>query len=137
MPPAIIFDLGKVLVDFDYSIAARRVAAKSSWRSPPRTSGIISSSSPLLVEYESGRFTRQTCLKRCAEPRVFCGSLEEFGVISRIYSPRCRPPSPSMRNLRQRGFKTYIFSNTNDLAVEHVRRNFPFFSEFRRLHLFL
>jgi HAD superfamily hydrolase (TIGR01509 family) len=32
--------------------------------------------------------------------------------------------------LRQRGFKTYIFSNTNDLAIEHVVRNFPFFTNF-------
>ncbi len=32
--------------------------------------------------------------------------------------------------LRQRGFKTYIFSNTNDLAIEHIRRNFPFFQNF-------
>ena len=27
--PAIVFDLGKVLVDFDYSIAARRIAVRS------------------------------------------------------------------------------------------------------------
>ena len=32
--------------------------------------------------------------------------------------------------LRQRGFKTYIFSNTNDLAIQHIRRNFPFFKNF-------
>ena len=32
--------------------------------------------------------------------------------------------------LRRRGFKTYIFSNTNDLAIEPVRRSFPFFHEF-------
>ena len=32
--------------------------------------------------------------------------------------------------LRRRGFKTYIFSNTNDLAIEHIRRNFPFFKNF-------
>jgi HAD superfamily hydrolase (TIGR01509 family) len=32
--------------------------------------------------------------------------------------------------LRQRGFKTFIFSNTNDLAIEHVRHNFPFFANF-------
>jgi HAD superfamily hydrolase (TIGR01509 family) len=25
---------------------------------------------------------------------------------------------------------TYIFSNTNDIAVEHIRRNFPFFKHF-------
>ncbi len=29
-PKAVVFDLGKVLVDFDYSIAARRIAARSS-----------------------------------------------------------------------------------------------------------
>jgi HAD superfamily hydrolase (TIGR01509 family) len=32
--------------------------------------------------------------------------------------------------LRAKGIPTYIFSNTNDLAVEHIRRNFPFFSNF-------
>jgi HAD superfamily hydrolase (TIGR01509 family) len=32
--------------------------------------------------------------------------------------------------LRRRGCKTYIFSNTNDLAIEHVERNFPFFKNF-------
>ena len=32
--------------------------------------------------------------------------------------------------LRQNGYKTYIFSNTNDLAVEHISRNFPFFQNF-------
>jgi len=32
--------------------------------------------------------------------------------------------------VRRRGIPTYIFSNTNDLAVEQVRRNFPFFANF-------
>ena len=32
--------------------------------------------------------------------------------------------------LRRRGVPTYIFSNTNDLAIEHIRRNFPFFKNF-------
>jgi len=30
IPQAVVFDLGKVLVDFDYSIAARRIAARRS-----------------------------------------------------------------------------------------------------------
>jgi 2-haloacid dehalogenase len=37
--------------------------------------------------------------------------------------------------LRRRGFPTYILSNTNDLAVAHIRRNFPFFSNFDGLIL--
>ena len=32
--------------------------------------------------------------------------------------------------LRRQGFKTYIFSNTNDLAVEDIREKFPFFANF-------
>jgi HAD superfamily hydrolase (TIGR01509 family) len=32
--------------------------------------------------------------------------------------------------LRQRGIPTYIFSNTNELAVRHIRGRFPFFSQF-------
>ena len=36
----------------------------------------------------------------------------------------------STRNCGGAEFTTYIFSNTNDLAIEHVRRNFPFFQNF-------
>ena len=32
--------------------------------------------------------------------------------------------------MRRKGIPTYIFSNTNDLAIEHIRRNFPFFANF-------
>ena len=32
--------------------------------------------------------------------------------------------------LRGQGTPTYIFSNTNDLAVGHIRQSFPFFSNF-------
>ena len=32
--------------------------------------------------------------------------------------------------LRQKNIPTYIFSNTNELAVGHIRRNFPFFANF-------
>jgi len=32
--------------------------------------------------------------------------------------------------LRKARIPTYIFSNTNDLAVGHIRKNFPFFSNF-------
>ncbi len=32
--------------------------------------------------------------------------------------------------LRQRGLPAYIFSNTNELAAEHIRRTFPFYANF-------
>ena len=32
--------------------------------------------------------------------------------------------------LRGKGIRTYIFSNTNDMAIEHIRQAFPFFANF-------
>ena len=128
MPPAIIFDLGKVLVDFDYSIAARKIAARSD-KAPADLHAFLGSS-PLLVEYESGRLTRQTFYEAIRDAIGFRGDLVEFGnYFAEIFTEM--PGTIALHaELRRRGFQTYIFSNTNDLAIEHVRRDFPFFQNF-------
>lgn len=126
--PVFIFDLGKVLVDFDYSIAARKVAARS--RKAPADLHAFLGSSPLLGEYETGRFTREEFHDAVCKAIECEAGLEEFGnYFADIFTE-----IPDMirlhREVRENGFKTYIFSNTNDLAVEHISRNFPFFSQF-------
>ena len=126
--PVIVFDLGKVLVDFDYSIAARKVAARST-KSLLKLVSLLSTSS-LIVQYESGQVTRQQFYEQVRDAVGFQGTLEEFGgYFADIFAEM-----PAMialhADLRRRGFKTYIFSNTNDLAIEHVERNFPFFKNF-------
>jgi len=128
MTPAIIFDLGKVLVDFDYTIAARKIAARSA-KAPADLHAFLGSS-PLLVDYESGRLTRQQFYQAVSDAIGFTGGLDEFGgFFADIFSEM--PAMTALHaELRRRGFKTYIFSNTNDLAIEHVRRNFPFFANF-------
>jgi 2-haloacid dehalogenase len=128
MTPVLIFDLGKVLVDFDYSIAARKLTARSA--RPPEDLHAFLGSSPLLVDYESGRLNRQEFYSAIRDAIGFQGDVVEFGgYFADIFSE-----IPEMialhAELRQKGFKTYIFSNTNDLAVEHVRRGFPFFADF-------
>lgn len=126
--PVIIFDLGKVLVDFDYRIAEQKIAARS--RKSPRELHAFLGDSPLLAEYESGRLTRQEFYAEICSAIGFQGELEEFSsFFADIFSE-----IPDMIGLhaalRRQGYKTYIFSNTNDLAIEHVRRNFPFFANF-------
>jgi len=129
MPPVIIFDLGKVLVDFDYSIAAKKIAARSG-KNSIRVLHDFLSTSPALVDYESGRLTRREFFDAVHGAIGFYGGLEEFGgYFADIFTEM--PGTIALHaELRQRGFKTYIFSNTNDLAIEHVRRNFPFFGNF-------
>ena len=123
--PVFIFDLGKVLVDFDYSIAARKIAARSA--KAPEDLHAFLGSSPLLVDYESGRLTREQFYRAVRDAIGFRGDLAEFGgYFAEIFSEM--PGTIALHaELRRQGFKTFIFSNTNDLAIEHVRRNFPFF----------
>lgn len=126
--PVFIFDLGKVLVDFDYSIAARKIAARCT-RAPQDLHGFLGSS-PLLVEYESGRLTKETFYEAVRGPIGFQGNLAEFnGYFADIFSEMSGTIALHAE-LRRRGFQSYIFSNTNDLAIEHVRRSFPFFANF-------
>lgn len=128
MPPAFIFDLGKVLVDFDYSIAARKIAARCS-KSPGNLHSFLGSS-PLLGEYESGLLNREGFFYAIRDHIGYTGDLAEFGAHFADIFAEIAPMTQLHTDLRQRGFKTYVFSNTNDLAIEHVRRNFPFFQNF-------
>ncbi|HEX7654612.1 MAG TPA: HAD family phosphatase [Verrucomicrobiae bacterium] len=126
--PVIIFDLGKVLVDFDYSIAARKIAARSA-KAPADLHAFLGSS-PALVDYESGRLDRAAFFELIRQAIDFRGDLREFGGYFADIFAEMPGTITLQQQLRQQGFKTYIFSNTNDLAIEHVRRNFPFFAHF-------
>jgi HAD superfamily hydrolase (TIGR01509 family) len=127
-PKIVVFDLGKVLVDFDYSIAARKVAACSA-RAVKHLRSFLESS-PLLVQYETGRLTRREFFAEICRATGFRGTMEEFGEFFADIFTAIPPMIELHAGLRRRGIPTYIFSNTNDLAVEHIRRNFPFFSNF-------
>jgi len=126
--PVFVFDLGKVLVDFDYSIAARRIAARST--QPPENLHAFLSSSPALVQFESGLITRQEFFRQVRNATGFLGDLDEFGKVFADIFTEITPMVEIHARLRRQGFKTYIFSNTNDLAIGHIRQNFPFFENF-------
>src|SRR5258708_17254992 len=60
----------------------------------------------------------------------FGGTLDEFtAFFGDIFTP-----IPEMgelhRGLHESGLPTYIFSNTNEIAVRHICRRFPFFADF-------
>jgi FMN phosphatase YigB (HAD superfamily) len=128
MQPVIVFDLGKVLVDFDYSIAARQIAARST--QPPENLDAFLSNSSVLIQFETGLVTRQEFFEQVRNATGFLGDIGEFGGMFADIFAEISPMIELHSELRRRGLKTYIFSNTNDLAIEHIRRNFPFFQNF-------
>lgn len=127
-PAIVVFDLGKVLVDFDYSIAGRRIAARSKMSAADVQQYL--DHSPLLFRYETGLMTRQEFFEAVREHTGFQGDLKEFGSFFADIFTEMPQMTVLHAALKQRGLPTYIFSNTNDLAIEHIRRVFPFFANF-------
>jgi HAD superfamily hydrolase (TIGR01509 family) len=126
--PAIVFDLGKVLLDFDYSKSSRLFAARSQ-ATPGEVEKLINHT-PLLYRYETGLMTREEFYREVSTQAAFRGNLEEFSAIfADIFEP-----IPEMielqATLRKLGVPTFIFSNTNDLAIAHIRQKYPFFGNF-------
>jgi len=108
--------------------AARKVAAAST-RQVPDLQHFLGSS-PVLARFEHGDLTREQFFAEMQKITGFTGTLAEFvNDFADIFVP-----IPAMiefhAELRGRGFKTLIFSNTNDIAVEHISREFPFFKDF-------
>lgn len=127
-PSAVVFDLGKVLLDFDYG----RVAAQMLRYCELSRDEILRAlnQSPLLHRYETGLMTTDQFFREVKILSKFCGEFCHFEqIFGDIFTPIPEMIDLNAR-LRQRGIPTYIFSNTNELAVKHIRATYPFFANF-------
>ncbi len=127
-PEVVVFDLGKVLVDFDYNIAARKFSARGNI-GPAEIRAFIDHS-PLLYRFETGLMTNEQFYKEVCTATGYCGTHAEFcDIFADIFSP-IEPMIEMQALLRSRGVPTYIFSNTNEIAIRWIKKQFPFFAHF-------
>jgi len=128
IPKVVVFDLGKVLLNFDYGIAIKRLQTRCKI-STGELRGLIDQS-PLLYRYETNLLSSEQFFAEIQASSGFCGDFAEFGeMFADIFSP-IKPMVRLHRDLCARKIPTYIFSNTNDLAVRHIRDRFSFFQKF-------
>jgi glucose-1-phosphatase len=127
-PKVALFDLGKVLVHFDWSIAARNIAPRCNHA--PRELLDKMMRSPLLPLYESGRVTSQEFFAAVREAIGYRGTFEDFADAFGAIFSEIPEMTAFQAQVRAAGLPTWVFSNTNDLAVQYVRRAFPFFANF-------
>lgn len=125
---AVVFDLGKVLVDFDYRIAVRQLAAHS--RKPIGSIQELLHLTPLLMDYETGLINSQEFYERIRGETGFSGAFEQFAAAFGDIFMAIEPMVQLQANLRRNGLPSYVFSNTNEIAVGHIRNRFPFFANF-------
>jgi HAD superfamily hydrolase (TIGR01509 family) len=127
-PGAVIFDLGKVLLDFDYSKVAARMLK---YCDLPREAIIRAlNQSPLLHRYETGLVSTNDFFEEVKKLSKFCGQFSDFEkIFGDIFTPIPEMIDLNTR-LRARDVPTFIFSNTNELAIRHIRATYPFFANF-------
>ena len=127
-PEAVVFDLGKVLLDFDYARFARNVIDKCGVPVEELLNAV--NQSELLIRYESGLLTSQEFFAEVKRASRYTGEYHEFELVfGDIFSPILEMIELHGR-IRDQGLPTYIFSNTSEMVIKHIRKTYPFFNTF-------
>ena len=124
----VAFDIGKVLLDFDYSILVRKMAPRSRLDVPALEQ--LLDQSPLLEKYESGQMNCDEFFLSVQQETGYKGALEEFAALFEdIFTPISEVIAMH-EQISASGLPAYTLSNTNAMAVRHIQHTYPFWSRF-------
>lgn len=121
---AVVFDLGKVLLDFDYDLATSRLASAGGVSADAVHDLLFGT--PLLDRFETGQLTSEEFY---GAVRAATGYRLGYAEFRRQFAEIFTPIAPMVSlhaRLRQRGVPCYILSNTNEIAIGHIREAYPF-----------
>jgi len=126
-PEVVVFDLGKVLLDFDYDIAIRRFAERSDV-GIDKVRELINSS--VQHDYESGKITTDEFFSYVRNGAGFQGGRSEFvDFFSDIFSPM-EMMLNFFKRVKKAGLPVCVFSNTNEIAIQYISKHCSFYNDF-------
>lgn len=131
----ILFDLGRVLVDFDHKRAAERISSFC-----PKTALEIYDlffESQVTVAFEAGKITPENFYREVKNMLNLKLSYASFVPIWNdifFLSPKNRSVFRLVNSLHAH-YKTAMLSNINVLHYEHIKKNFPVFKVFDEIFL--
>jgi len=133
MIKSIIFDLGKVIVPFDFNRAYERMSAHSGLPITEIRSRLIKSDLFRTFEtgsIEPGEFVTQVCslLDFTIEYKEFCE------IWSSIFFPETLVSAALLESL-SRNYRLVLLSNTNAIHFEMIRENYPLLRHFHEFVL--
>ena len=125
---AVAFDIGKVLLDFDYLVLVRKMAPHTQWSEAELNDYL--NQSPLLARYESGELSSSEFFELIQRETDFTGGEAEFAALFEdIFTPISEMINIH-RQIAQSGIPTFTFSNTNEMAVRYISRTYDFWKMF-------
>jgi glucose-1-phosphatase len=127
---AVIFDLGRVLVDFDHRISADKISTLAD--KDPKEAYDLFFNSDLIQSFEEGKVSPKDFFAEVKKRLGFKISFEEFLPIwndiffltdenKRVYQ---------LSRRLKKDYKVALLSNVNILHFEHLKNNFPLFDAF-------
>ncbi|MEQ1861840.1 MAG: HAD family phosphatase [Chthoniobacteraceae bacterium] len=124
---AFLFDIGNVLLRFDFTLAARKIAAQSDVSDPVEALALIDRVKPA---YEDGQIDRAAFLRGAADAIGFRGTDADFIAAWEEIFELNEPMAALVAQLAPR-FPLYLLSNTNDIHHAYFTRRYPVFAHFR------
>lgn len=125
MIKAVIFDIGKVLLQFDFNIAIAKL------RPLCRVEGekVLAPIEEIKTAYEAGRLPREAFLRQAFELLGFAGTERDFvSAWEEIFEVNT-PMVDLVGRLKGR-YPLYLLSNTSDIHVDYMLEKYPFFGLF-------
>ena len=123
---AFLFDIGNVLLRFDFSICLKALAAQSDIDDPLAA---FARFDQVKAAYEDGQFDRPAFLRAVFDVLRYRGTEADFiAAWEDIFTPN-EPVMALVARLHGQ-FPLYLLSNTNDIHVDFMFRRYPVFRHF-------
>jgi putative hydrolase of the HAD superfamily len=124
---AFLFDIGNVLLKFDFSKALRAVAAESDVANETEALGLIDR---IKVAYEDGQIDRPAFLRGVFDVLKYRGTEASFiAAWEDIFEPN-EPMVPVIEQLAER-YPLFLLSNTNEIHRNYFLRRYALFRHFK------
>jgi putative hydrolase of the HAD superfamily len=117
----VIFDLGNVILPFDFLVCCRRLARFGPY-SPQQIYKHIFKS-PIIYDYEAGKLSSEEFFSRLQRELKLTLDFSSFCPIWKDIFTEDKAVSQVIKRLRN-GYRLFLLSNTNELHFEYIYRKF-------------
>ncbi len=124
--PTLLSDVGKVLIDFDFSIAARRLAQRCDH--PAET--VLTLLDDIKGPYEDGRMDDAAFVREAMAATGFRGTTREFEAIWCEIFAQNEPMHTTLSAVAGK-LPMFLLSNTSGLHKDYFWREFAIFQHFQ------
>lgn len=123
---AFIFDIGNVILRFDFNLALQRLAQHCD----PAAEAILDLIEPVKGAYESGRLSREEFQSQVRAILRYTGSDADFiSAWEDIFSEN--QPMIELIEALHGNYPLYLLSNTSDIHMDYIRERYPIFARFK------